>query len=330
MEYGYHGDGTPKNEIWPVLMSKNELAMKTVSAYTRYLNSGVEILNRNDLINSSQNLAVALNGNSDDCYFIAENFGSDKWPENADPQLAFQWSAYRQLQLSIFDDGYTHSNALAVFNEAYYLVLFGTEAQKISAIQAMDACVQQIFFKISWDYFLIGKYISLLAGVHPEKVFRKAQYDYSSVVNKEYAIELYKKFMDLLISSRESNAEDYANELEPILGIQYYENQKGNKRSSTSGGSSSSNGKSGGCYVATCVYGSYDCPEVWTLRRFRDNILSKYVLGRLFIKVYYAISPRIVSAWGENESVRGVWKKPLDKLVGFLKNRGFEDTPYKD
>lgn len=25
-----------------------------------------------------------------------------------------------------------------------------------------------------------------------------------------------------------------------------------------------------GCYVATCVYGSYDCPEVWTLRRFRD------------------------------------------------------------
>src|SRR5699024_12626084 len=23
---------------------------------------------------------------------------------------------------------------------------------------------------------------------------------------------------------------------------------------------------SGGCYVATAVYGSYDCPEVWTLR----------------------------------------------------------------
>ena len=29
--------------------------------------------------------------------------------------------------------------------------------------------------------------------------------------------------------------------------------------------------KNNGCYVATCVYGSYDCPEVWVLRRFRDN-----------------------------------------------------------
>ena len=28
-----------------------------------------------------------------------------------------------------------------------------------------------------------------------------------------------------------------------------------------------SNSNSGGCYVATAVYGSYDCPEVWTLRR---------------------------------------------------------------
>ena len=33
--------------------------------------------------------------------------------------------------------------------------------------------------------------------------------------------------------------------------------------SSTSGSSSSGRG----CYVATAVYGSYDCPEVWTLRR---------------------------------------------------------------
>lgn len=35
-----------------------------------------------------------------------------------------------------------------------------------------------------------------------------------------------------------------------------------------------------GCYVATCVYGSYDCPQVWTLRRFRDNTLAETMLGR--------------------------------------------------
>ena len=41
---------------------------------------------------------------------------------------------------------------------------------------------------------------------------------------------------------------------------------------------------SGGCYIATCAYGSYDCPEVWTLRRFRDNTLAKNIFGRAFIK----------------------------------------------
>ena len=30
-----------------------------------------------------------------------------------------------------------------------------------------------------------------------------------------------------------------------------------------------------GCYIATCVYGSYDCPQVWTLRRFRTACLAK-------------------------------------------------------
>ena len=30
-----------------------------------------------------------------------------------------------------------------------------------------------------------------------------------------------------------------------------------------------------GCYVATAVYGSYDCPEIWTLRRFRDKVLAR-------------------------------------------------------
>ncbi len=40
---------------------------------------------------------------------------------------------------------------------------------------------------------------------------------------------------------------------------------------------SRNSGKKNGCYIATCVYGSYDCPEVWTLRRFRDDVLwGKY------------------------------------------------------
>lgn len=36
----------------------------------------------------------------------------------------------------------------------------------------------------------------------------------------------------------------------------------------------------GGCYVATAVYGSYDCPQVWTLRRYRDYTLAETWYGR--------------------------------------------------
>lgn len=87
---------------------------------------------------------------------------------------------------------------------------------------------------------------------------------------------------------------------------------------------------SGGCYVATCVYGSYDCPEVWTLRRFRDNILSKNFFGRMFIKCYYAVSPTTVKLFGEYLWFHKLFKAPLDKLVIKLQNRGVENTPYND
>lgn len=88
--------------------------------------------------------------------------------------------------------------------------------------------------------------------------------------------------------------------------------------------------KSSGCYIATCVYGSYDCPEVWVLRRFRDNVLAENIIGRLFIKFYYAVSPRLVNKFGQNNLVRNIWQKPLDILVSLLCTRGFKDTPYND
>ena len=87
---------------------------------------------------------------------------------------------------------------------------------------------------------------------------------------------------------------------------------------------------SGGCYVATCVYGSYDCPEVWTLRRFRDDILSKNFFGRLFIKCYYAVSPTAVKLFGGYMWFHKLFKLSLDKLVAELQDKGVENTSYSD
>ena len=88
--------------------------------------------------------------------------------------------------------------------------------------------------------------------------------------------------------------------------------------------------KKGGCYIATAVYGSYDCPQVWTLRRYRDFSLSRTAPGRLFVKLYYAVSPALVKLFGKQRWFRSLWKKFLDRKVARLNARGFEDSPYKD
>ena len=87
---------------------------------------------------------------------------------------------------------------------------------------------------------------------------------------------------------------------------------------------------SGGCYVATAVYGSYDCPQVWTLRRFRDNTLAETWYGRAFIRTYYAISPTLVKWFGNTKWFKNIWKPTLDKLVKKLNTDGVDNTPYND
>lgn len=93
---------------------------------------------------------------------------------------------------------------------------------------------------------------------------------------------------------------------------------------------SENTGSSGGCYIATAVYGSYDCPEVWTLRRFRDYALAKTLYGRILIRTYYMLSPTLVKRYGNMKWFKKMWKSPLDKLVQKLRDKGYESTPYRD
>ena len=85
-----------------------------------------------------------------------------------------------------------------------------------------------------------------------------------------------------------------------------------------------------GCFVATAVYGSYDCPEVWTLRRYRDYKLSNSIFGRLFIKVYYRTSPTLIKWFGRTKWFNSLSKCLLDKKVKKLQKKGFDNTPYCD
>jgi len=75
-----------------------------------------------------------------------------------------------------------------------------------------------------------------------------------------------------------------------------------------------------GCYIATMVYGSYEAEEVLILRNFRDTVLEKTILGRLFIRIYYSLSPKLVLILEDKTRINLALRKMLDKLVSLVSN----------
>ena len=88
--------------------------------------------------------------------------------------------------------------------------------------------------------------------------------------------------------------------------------------------------KKKGCFIATSIYGFYDCPEVWTLRRYRDNNLLNTIQGKIFIKIYYFLSPSFVKYFGNRQWFKKLFKKRLDNFVEKLQKEGVESTYYVD
>lgn len=102
-----------------------------------------------------------------------------------------------------------------------------------------------------------------------------------------------------------------------------------NSKLTTSGASSGKNSNSG-CFVATAVYGSYDCPEVWVLRRWRDATLLRTRSGRAVVRSYYATSPVLVRVVGSKWWFTSPARRALDMLVRSLMRSGLSDDPYRD
>ncbi|MCX6228043.1 MAG: hypothetical protein NTV75_02485 [Bacteroidia bacterium] len=97
-----------------------------------------------------------------------------------------------------------------------------------------------------------------------------------------------------------------------ISNIQSQLNQVANRQSSSSS-------SSGGCYIATMAYGSYEHPQVIELRKFRDNTLSKTAFGRGFIRIYYKYSPKLVELLKDKHLVNQSIKSVLNTLIRIIK-----------
>lgn len=72
---------------------------------------------------------------------------------------------------------------------------------------------------------------------------------------------------------------------------------------------------SDGCYIATMAYGDYDHPQVLELRKFRDDFLSRTILGRSFIKLYYRYSPSLVQRLKNKQGINIIIRKGLDQFI---------------
>ncbi len=77
--------------------------------------------------------------------------------------------------------------------------------------------------------------------------------------------------------------------------------------------------KSGGCYIATVCYGNDRAPEVLLLKDYRDKVLSTFVLGRIFISIYYLVSPRLSRSLTNRVRLNSTIKRfILNPIVNFI------------
>ena len=75
------------------------------------------------------------------------------------------------------------------------------------------------------------------------------------------------------------------------------------------------------CFVAKMIYGSCNAPEVLILRRFRDERLNKTYAGKIFIGIYYTLSPIFVKCFKNVKFVNRIIKSYLDRYVIYLKGK---------
>lgn len=73
------------------------------------------------------------------------------------------------------------------------------------------------------------------------------------------------------------------------------------------------------CFVATCCFGDINAPEVDRLRRWRDETLVHFILGRRFIRWYYAGLGEFLAAFvGTRPSLRRLSRGVLSLFVRCL------------
>ena len=78
----------------------------------------------------------------------------------------------------------------------------------------------------------------------------------------------------------------------------------------------SGNAKSG-CFIATVAFGNTECPELQSLRVFRDEVLLRHAAGRRFVASYYKYGPAAAATIGRSAITRSLVRAALRLFITF-------------
>ncbi len=78
--------------------------------------------------------------------------------------------------------------------------------------------------------------------------------------------------------------------------------------------------KIGGCFVATAAYGAQDF-NVLILQGYRDQILTKSLLGKCFVRLYHLVSPPLARFIDASDRRRSLARTFLSPFIVFARRR---------
>ena len=77
--------------------------------------------------------------------------------------------------------------------------------------------------------------------------------------------------------------------------------------------------ESSSCFIATACYKDLFAPELIAFRTYRDNILKKHIIGVLFVKFYYLLSPLIYKQLYKSTNTSRLLRIILDRIYHRIK-----------
>ncbi|MBR5233099.1 MAG: hypothetical protein IKW03_02710 [Clostridia bacterium] len=217
---------------------------------------------------------------------------------------------------------------------------FSDFINELSKIGAPEIIISTLNNDLIWLLHIFCRAHFAADSAPTQGIIRK--YYHLPLSERQFAIDMYDNLLQSSYANSEGKFTDvkkknpkyiveiynsYKNEISDS-GKEFFGIIKPNQNASNTHNEAKS--RPAGCYIATYVYGSYDSPQVCVLRRYRDDVLAMSCLGKMFISLYYTISPLLVKYFGQTFWFKNLFKKSLDKIVEKLMVTGFSNENYID